>query len=207
MKPCIVETVENLSDEELVVLIQQRGEKDERPFQELFHRYQNQIWHVCYNFTHNRRDAEDLMQDIFLKVHRNVPKFEARSTFKTWVYRVALNTCYNEVRRRRRRPQEAETDFDMVVEWMSSTVSTEREVERRSRDGLLEAAFANLRPEESHILQMKDIEERPYTEIAHTLSISLSAAKMRAKRARHALKVAYTQLAGEEYAHPISQAA
>ena len=207
MKQRIGDNLETLSDEELVLLIKERGAKDERPFQELFSRYQNQIWHVCYNFTHNQRDAEDLMQDVFLKVHRNISRFEARSTFKTWVYRVALNTCYNEVRHRQRRPQESETDFADVTEWMPSSVSTEREVEQRARQSLLNAAFANLRPEESVILQMKDIEERPYTEIASTLSISLSAAKMRAKRARNALKVAYTQVAGEEYGYAMSQAA
>jgi len=206
MKLC-VENIENLSDEELVVLLQQRGAKDERPFQELFQRYQNQIWHVCYNFTHNRSDAEDLMQDVFLKIHRNIHKFEGRSTFKTWSYRVALNTCYNEVRRRQRRPQESETEFETVIEWMPSTVSTEREVEKRSQNQLFDEAMANLRPEESRILLMKDIEERPYTEIAGTLSISLSAAKMRAKRARTALKVAYTQVAGEEYTYAMSQPA
>ncbi|KAA3656369.1 MAG: RNA polymerase sigma factor [Chloroflexi bacterium] len=207
MKQRIGDKFDTLSDEELVVLIKERGMKDERPFQELFSRYQNQVWHVCYNFTHNRHDAEDLMQDVFLKVHRNIGKFEARSTFKTWVYRVALNTCYNEVRRLQRRPQESEADFTTVTEWMPSSVSTEREVEKRARQSLLKAAFANLRPEESAILQMKDIEERPYTEIASTLSISLSAAKMRAKRARTALKVAYTQVAGEEYAYAMSQPA
>ena len=207
MKQRLGESIEALSDEELVVLIKQNGLRDERPFQELFSRYQNQIWHVCYNFTHNKHDAEDLMQDVFLKVHRNIAKFEARSTFKTWVYRVALNTCYNDVRRRQRRPQESEADFTTVTEWMPSTVSTEREVERRSQQTLLKEAFGHLRPEESDILRMKDIEERPYNEIASTLSISLSAAKMRAKRARHALKVAYTQVAGEEYSYAVAQAA
>jgi len=207
MKQHCNDSLEALTDEELVVWIQQRGAIDERPFQELFQRYQNQIWQVCYNFTHNRHDAEDLMQDVFLKVYRSVEKFEARSTFKTWVYRVALNTCYNDVRRRQRRPQESGTDMMTVTEWLPSTVSTEREVEHRAQSTLLENALSALRPEESDILQMKDIEERPYNEIAGALSISLSAAKMRAKRARHALKVAYTQAAGEEYAYAISSAA
>ncbi|MCP5093919.1 MAG: sigma-70 family RNA polymerase sigma factor [Chloroflexi bacterium] len=187
-----------MSDGELVIFFQARGHKDDRPFQELFKRYQNLIWGLCYKFTNNPQDAEDLMQDVFIKIHRNLPRFESRSSFKTWAYRIGLNTCYNEVRRLQRRPQEAGAELDTLTQWMPATNSTERDVEVRSRQSLLQTAMSTLRPEDSRILMMKDIEERPYAEIAQTLSIGISAAKMRAKRARQALKVSYMQLSGEE---------
>ena len=91
------QTFAELSDAALIEVCQQRGAKDDRPFQELFRRYQSVVWRVCYSYMRNREDAEDLTQDVFFKVYRNLYQFEGRSSFKTWVYRVAINTCQNEI--------------------------------------------------------------------------------------------------------------
>ena len=187
----------DLSDEALVSWFQERGYEDERPFQELFHRYKNFVWQLCYKFTQNPQDAEDLAQDVFIKVYKSLPRFEGRATFKTWLYRIALNSCYNNARHRQRRPVSTDSDFDTYSEWLPASTSTEQEVEKRAVQTQLTIALNTLRPEESHILRMKDLEERSYTEISKTLSISLSAAKMRAKRARAALKVTFQQASGQ----------
>ncbi len=185
----------DLSDEALVSWFQEKGYEDERPFQELFQRYKNFVWHLCYKFTQNPQDAEDLAQDVFIKVYKSLPKFEGRAMFKTWLYRIALNSCYNNARHRQRRPVATDSDFESYAEWLPSPASTEQEVEKRATQTQLTAALNALRPEETTILIMKDFEERPFTEISQTLSISLSAAKMRAKRARAALKVTFGQAA------------
>ena len=186
-----------LSDVELIKVCQARGSKDNRPFQELFRRYQSVVWRVCYSYMRNRQDAEDLTQEVFFKVYRNLHQFEGRSSFKTWLYRVAINTCQNEIRHRGRRPQEAETEMETIAEIMPSDQSVEGSYQNQYRRELLAEALANLDTGVSEILYMKDMEERPYNEIAQLLDIGVSAAKMRVQRARLALQVQYRLLAGE----------
>lgn len=187
----------DLSDAELVTLFQAREGRDDRPFRELFRRYQQVVWRACYGMMRNSRDAEDLTQEVFFKAYRSLTKFEGRSSFKTWIYRIAINTSQNEIRRRSRRAQEAETAIEDMAEYLPSNNSLEATILARQQRYLLQQAMASLRPEEYEVLYLKDVEERPYAEIAEQLNISLSAAKMRVQRARLALRVAYRQLAGE----------
>lgn len=186
-----------LSDTALIDVCLTRGAKDDRPFQELFRRYQSVVWRVCYSYMRNRQDADDLTQDVFFKVYRSLQQFEGRSSFKTWIYRVAINSCQNEIRRRSRRPQEAETEMETIAEIMPSGKSVEKAYQEKYKRELLAQALANLEPAVSEILYMKDMEERPYHEIADLLDIGVSAAKMRVQRARLALQVQYRLLAGE----------
>lgn len=186
-----------LSDVALIEVCQQRSAKDDRPYQELFRRYQSVVWRVCYSYMRNREDAEDLTQDVFFKVYRSLHQFEGRSSFKTWLYRVAINTCQNEIRRRGRRPQEAETEMETIAEIMPSGETVEKAYQARYKREMLAEALANLDPGVSEILYMKDMEERPYNEIADMLDIGISAAKMRVQRARLALQVQYRTLAGD----------
>jgi len=186
-----------LSDAALIKVCQQRGTRDDRPFQELFRRYHSVVWRVCYSYMRNREDAEDLIQDVFFKVYRNLHQFEGRSSFKTWLYRVTINTCQNEIRRRGRRPQEAETEMEAIAEVIPSGQSVEKVYQAEQRRQLLAEALASLDPGISEILYMKDMEERPYNEIADLLDIGVSAAKMRVQRARLALQVQYRLLDGD----------
>lgn len=190
-------TLEDLPDAVVIDFCRRRGSKDDRPFQELFRRYQSVVWRVCYSYMRNRQDAEDLTQDVFFKVYRNLHQFEGRSSFKTWIYRVAINTCQNEIRRRGRRPQLAETEMETIAEIIPSGQSVEKTYQARYRQELLAEALTKLDSGASEILYMKDMEERPYNEIAEMLDIGVSAAKMRVQRARLALQVQYRQLAGD----------
>lgn len=186
----------DLSDTQLVRLCQDRGAKDERPFQELFHRYQTLVWRVCFSFTNNPQDAEDLTQELFFKVYRSLHTFEGRSSFKTWIYRIAINTCQNEIRKRNSRPQQSDYDFNTLAEALPGTATLETEWQQNQQRQQLAAALVSLPAEVAEMLYLKDIEQRPYLEIAAMLEISVSAAKMRAQRARLALRAAYDHREG-----------
>ena len=187
-----------LSDAALIRLCLKRGGRDERPFQELVRRYQSIVWRVCYSYLRNAQDAEDLTQEVFLKVYRNLHQFEGRSSFKTWLYRIAINTCQNELRHRSRRPPEAETEIEVAAAIIPSGQFVEKEYQEIRHRELLAEALAALDPAVSEVLYLKDMEERPYTEIAKLLDISMSAAKMRVQRARLALQAQYRLLTGED---------
>jgi len=151
-------TLTDLPDDELVALCQAQGSYDDRPIQELLHRYQNMVWRVCYSFMRNAQDAEDLTQEVFLRVYRSLPHFEGRSSLKTWIYRIALNTCKNEIRHRSRRPQTAESDVQTLADVLPATTTTESEWQKINTRRQLAVAFSRLRPEEYDILTLRDVE-------------------------------------------------
>ncbi len=188
-------SLDALEDTELVSLAKARGGRDDRPFRLLIERHQKTVWRVCYGFVHNAEDAEDLTQDVFLKAYRNIPRFEGRSSFKTWIYRIAINTSQNELRRRSRRPQPSETTLEVAAEFMPSSQNVEETVAQHSRNELLSQALKALKPGEFQVLVLKDIEGKAYADIASELNISLSASKMRVQRARASLQTTYKKLA------------
>lgn len=186
--------LKDLTDEQLIALCLGRGLRDERPFRELFRRYHTLVWHVCYGLVHNAQDAEDLTQEVFFKIYRNLAKFEGRSSLKTWIYRIALNTGKNELRRRARRPEVESTSVDELAETLAGDLTPEEQWLIQVRNRNLRQALKQLQPEQLEVIRLKDFEQRQYAEIAELLGISLSAAKMRVQRARIALQQYYTLL-------------
>lgn len=182
----------DLSDEELVHLCLTRGKKDDRPHTELFRRHQAMVLRVCYGLVGNAQDAEDLAQEVFIKTFRALAQFKGQSGFKTWLYRIALNTAKNEIRRRERRPKLIEVMWeDALSEKMGSDFTYS--------DDALRDAISQLTTDEREVLLLKDIEKYSYEEVAQCLEIGLSAAKMRVHRARVSLSTAYRQIeAGNE---------
>ena len=173
-----------LDDEALVERALHRGASDDRPFTILFERHRDLVWRICYRFTSDIADAEDLLQEVFFKTYRNLRTFEGRSTFRTWLYQIALNTCRNELRYRRRRPISIEAsmkgmDLADPASQFGDSVSHKSE--------LVLDALLNLRPEMREVLIMRDMEEQPFSAIANALGIQVGAAKMRVQRARLAM--------------------
>lgn len=187
-----------LSDEALLRLCQIRGASDDRPFTVLFYRHQATVWRTCYFFTRNSQDAEELVQEVFLKAYRGLASFEGRSSLATWLNRIAVNTCKNEFRRKSRRPIEIERSLDDFEEHLLSDDFFDRRMSGLVREEELLEALSRLSPDEFEVLQLRDIEQCSYAEVAQRLGINLSAAKMRVQRARSALRVEMQSLAVEE---------
>lgn len=187
-----------LSDQELLRLCQIRGVSDDRPFTALFYRYQATVWRTCYFFTRNSHDSEELVQEVFLKAYRSLASFEGRSSLATWLNRIAANTWKNELRRKSRRPIEMEQSLDDLEEHLSSESFSSRQISDLVREEDLLSAMSRLRSDEFEVLQLRDIEQCSYAEVAQQLGISLSAAKMRVQRARSALRIEIQNLTPEE---------
>jgi RNA polymerase sigma-70 factor (ECF subfamily) len=182
-----------LTDEELVLRFQHRAEGDNRAYRELFRRYQTMVWRVCYGFVRNNLDAEDLCQEAFLKAYRALDRFEGRSSFKTWIYRIAFTTGQNELRSRGRRPSKGDTPIEAMADRLPDSDLPEQGVIDDLPSEQMARALANLATDVVEILYLKDVHEMSYDEIAECLDIGLSAAKMRVHRARLALQSAFSQ--------------
>lgn len=81
-------------------------ENRQEVFDRIFNQYKNWIYRLCYNYTRSETQAEDLVQECFSKIWLNLPDFENRSEYSTWIYRVAVNTCLMQLRKERNNPVE-----------------------------------------------------------------------------------------------------
>ncbi|RME00046.1 MAG: sigma-70 family RNA polymerase sigma factor, partial [Deltaproteobacteria bacterium] len=143
--------------------------------------------------------AEDLSQEIFLNIYRNLKKFRHESKFSTWVYRIVMNHCINRSGYLKRRhaskhdslttaPRDGEPTTSSERELVAPQPTPERELQRKETQRLIQEGISRLQEDFRQILILRDIEGRSYEEIAEILQISIGTVKSRIHRARMNLK-------------------
>jgi len=183
----------DVSDEELIRLCQERLPGDPRSFHALVARYRDQVINTAYRFLGDLHDAEDVAQEVFLKAYRGLPDFRATSAFSTWLYRITVNTCRNELRRRSRRPSLLEPDLEGLGIPLPTTPSVEQVIIVHEQRDAIQDTLDRLNETDREALTLRDVQGLSYREIAEVLEIDLSAAKMRVRRARLAFQELYRQ--------------
>jgi RNA polymerase sigma-70 factor (ECF subfamily) len=178
-------------DEHLLVAAAKRG--DAVAFEELVNRYEGKIFRLTMNITRNREDAEDAMQDAFLKSYAHLKDFQGDSRFYTWLVRIAANEAL--MRLRKRRPNQfsldepIEGDEDLMPreleDWGPSPEQRFAQTEMRE---ILNETIDKLEPDFRLVFVLRDIEELSTEETASTLGISIPAVKSRLLRARLKLR-------------------
>lgn len=93
-----------MNSDEDIILVKDFKNGNEKAFDRLFEKYQISLYSICYRFTRNEDDARELTQDIFIKVYNNLKKFNEKSKFFTWLYRIAVNTCIS-FKRKQKQPE------------------------------------------------------------------------------------------------------
>jgi len=157
----------------------------------LLRRHFDLIYAVCRKLAGNDSDAADASQEAMIAIVKGLPRYDGRAAFTTWAYRVATNACLDELRRRKRRPDqglpEHETASLEVVSTMSA--STARDVDEQVSDHLdLDVALAELPEEFRAPLVLRDLVGMDYAEIAETLGIPPGTVRSRIARARGRLE-------------------
>jgi RNA polymerase sigma-70 factor (ECF subfamily) len=162
----------------------------ERLFGLLYERYRTRTFALAFGMTGQREQAEDLTQEIFLRVYQRLNTFQGQAKFSTWFYRIALNQCLNHCRNERRRRQTVANPDDgqatvlvelRVVEQADATL-LQKELQHQIRSALL-----SLKPEVRVLLLLKEIEGLSYEEIAERLECSPGTVASRLSRARRLL--------------------
>jgi RNA polymerase sigma-70 factor (ECF subfamily) len=179
------------SDEKLVRLCQERLPGDPRPFRTLVARYRDRVINTAYRFLGDPQDAEDVAQEVFLKVYRGLPDFKGESSFSTWLYRIAVNTCKNELRHRSRQLTLLEPDLESLGINLPAVPSPEQAITASEQRDAMQETLNRLGETDREALILRDIQGLSYQEITETLGIGLSAAKMRVQRARLAFRELY----------------
>ncbi|HKO22462.1 MAG TPA: sigma-70 family RNA polymerase sigma factor [Candidatus Eisenbacteria bacterium] len=171
------------TDEQLVRKSQQ---EDERAFGELVSRYESKVYSLALKMLRNPEDAEDVLQDTFLRAYRGIKSFKGNSTFSTWIYRITANSALMRLRKRQL-PTVSIDDADEreapinIADWAPGPV--EQVLNQETQAAMTEAIDA-LPPEFRQVFVLRDIEELSNAEVAEILDLSVAAVKSRLHRAR-----------------------
>jgi RNA polymerase sigma-70 factor (ECF subfamily) len=148
---------------------------------------------IIYNYalylTGNREDANDLLQETFLKAYRFFGKFEQGTNAKAWLYRIMRNTYINLYRKVKRSPNTVEYDeqispYQMLPRDTEETIDTRDRDVREIFDDEIAAAIASLPEKFKSVIILRDVENLPYEEIAEALGIPIGTVRSRLHRAR-----------------------
>ena len=148
---------------------------DRRAFDELVRHYQRPIYQVAYRYLRSEADAKDLTQRTFLKVYGALPRFRAEASFRTWIYRIAINLCLNELRDRRR--GEA-NDRPEVIDEATVPAPDIESLDDQARGAWLRRAIASLPPKQRMVLELRIYDELPFREVAELVGSTENAAKV-----------------------------
>lgn len=153
-------------------------------FDALFDEYSDKVYGLAYRLMGNRDDAMDISQEVFVKIFRNLKAFKGESALATWIYRIAYNTCMDELRRRKIKQVSIVDKPDLV----DDNISVEEIYEADERKKAVHNALYKLDDDQRAVIVMRDIQGLSYEEIADVLQCPLGTVKSRLSRARLNLK-------------------
>ena len=178
-------------DESALVAAAKSG--DITAFETLVSRYEGKIFRLTQNITQNREDAEDAMQESFLKAFEHLGEFQGNSRFYTWLVRIAVNQALMKLRKRRpgqiSLDEEVDTGEDMMPREVEDWGPTpEERYEQTELSQILSSVIGTLDPPFRIVFQLRDIEQLSTEETAEALGLSVPAVKSRLLRARLKLR-------------------
>lgn len=170
-------------------------------YDELVRHYQGRIYALVYNMTSNKEDAEDLVQDVFVKAYASLARFEEKSSFYTWVYRIAINRTLNFLKKRKRNPKMSLDDVDNGVERdpayveLSARESPFRDATLSELQEKLNKALMTLSENHRTVVVLHDIQGVPHEEIASMIGCSQGTVRSRLFYARQQLQAELSEFA------------
>jgi RNA polymerase sigma-70 factor (ECF subfamily) len=182
-----------LSEEQLV---KKSLQGDLQAFEELVLGYQSKVYALTYRYMGNEEDAYDMFQETFIKAYRSLPTFKGKSSFGTWIYRIASNVCLDELRRRKRRIptlslDEPATTLDgneLEVEIADTSYSADLLYEQKELSSSIQEVLNQMKNEHKTAIILRDMLDLSYEEMAKVLGCSIGTVKSRLSRARNILK-------------------
>ena len=168
-------------------------------FEEIYRIVSGFVYSVAFRVTNNREDAQEVTQDVFVKIHKNLKKFRFRSSFKTWAYRITVNVAINLVNRRKRKRGKT-VSYDEAIDYKTSLERDQEKLEKTKKEDNEEKVNNMLRilpPKQRTCIVLKDIEGLKYEEISGILRININTVRSRLKRARERLISRYGRGGGQ----------
>ena len=176
-------------------LIAALREGAEQAYEELLSRFQQPVYTLCLRLLNDEGEASDVVQEVFLKVFRNIGRFRGQSSLKTWIYRITVNEAHNARRwfyRHRGREVELDQEPNDARDWKDIIPDGSRSPFQVAFDheqaDIIEAALSRINPVFRAAVVLRDVADLSYEEISEILGISLGTVKSRILRGREALR-------------------
>ncbi len=163
---------------------------DINAFETLIIKYEKTIYNVALRMMTSPEDAKDVSQNVLIKIYNNISHFKGDSLFSTWIYRITVNTCIDEIRKNKRRSEISIDDEDTGVGRIIQDTGSNPEqsvIESEGYNSIIEA-INDLPEEYKTVITLRDIEGFSYSDIADITECSLGTVKSRISRARGKLK-------------------
>ncbi|MBP8989309.1 MAG: sigma-70 family RNA polymerase sigma factor [Clostridia bacterium] len=166
---------------------------DPEAFSELVTQYAGRLYSVCYNHVGNRQDAEDCVQETFIKAYRSIGSYNYLASFYTWLYRIAVNTCLDYRRKSARSRtisihEEIKTEEGQITpQYADHAPLPDEQAEKREVRQMIREEILSLPPPMREIIILRDLEGLSYRELADLLHLSEGTVKSRLSRARQQL--------------------
>jgi RNA polymerase sigma-70 factor (ECF subfamily) len=157
-------------------------------FEEIYKATSSFVYNVALRISRNRADSQEITQEVFMKIYHNLKNFQFRSSFKTWVYRIAVNAAINRYRQSIREV-EGKSDYKTQIETFSSGHKITEGIIQSDNKTIVSALLETLIPEHKTCLILREFEGLSYQEISSALKIPINTVRSRLKRAREALLI------------------
>jgi RNA polymerase sigma factor (sigma-70 family) len=181
--------VSGLGDEDRI-LVERCLKGDEKGFEELLCKYRRSVFSICLRMVRNRSTAEDIAQEVFIKVFSALNRYDPTYPFASWLNRITSNLCIDHLRRERERTVSLDqpiggNDGDLLIQLATSAAGPDRQMESKEMMAILEDALGALPEHYRIIVILRHQEQLSYEEISNTLGIPLGTVKARIHRARN----------------------
>lgn len=170
-------------------LINRAAKGDASAFNELLGLHEKRMYAVCLRMCTNQEDAQDCLQEAMLRIYRSIAGFKGQSSFATWVYRVTMNTCLDELRKKKNK-QTTSLDSLLDTGWLPSDDydTPERHAIESEQNRAIRSAIAELPEDMRSAVVLRDIQGFSYDEISVMLGINVGTIKSRISRGREKLR-------------------
>lgn len=168
---------------------------DKQAYAHIIHKYKNPLYATILRMTRNPQDAQDLVQEAFIKIYHQLDKYEQKGSFSSWLYRVAINHCMDEFRKKSYKVKSEEiNELHAINSNHPEIVFLKKEKQRQ-----LERLIATLPEEERLIILLRYVNELSYSEISESLGLSLSSVRNKLHRAKKKMREQVSEEGGYFY--------
>ena len=161
---------------------------EEEAFTEIFHRFSGMIYNVSYRMCGDPATAEDLTQEVFLRIHRHLAKFAGRSSLKTWIYRITVNHCNSRLGRKRLPTRSLDSEEGQRLQIADQRRDPEARAAAHDAADQVAHALARIPSPYREAVILRDLEELDYQEIASVLNVRIGTVRSRIARGRDRLR-------------------
>lgn len=162
---------------------------DSSAFEEVYRSYASMVFNLCLRMVGNREEAEDLAQEVFLRIHRHLGRFSGRSALKTWIYRVTINYCRSKLSRKRWFMRSIkEEDEEGGVQLEDTARGPEDQTLAHDDARTVMKALLQVKPKFREAVVLRDLEGMSYDEIAEVLKVRIGTVRSRIARGRERLR-------------------